>query len=449
LNARVTPARSAALDVMRALRDGELADNALERAYSRVPPRDRAWLQELAYGTIRLRGRIDHLLDQLVRRGIDSLRPDLLDLLRLGVYQLLEMRSVPPYAAVSQTVEGAKLAVGTGASRLVNGVLQGLRRRLGRGLQGDDPWEGVRDLFPDREGEPLAYLSTWGSHPRWLVERWVSNFGVEATSALIEANNRRPELYLRPVGRGVAEALTALREVGLEGGPVRGAPDAIKLDEPGRLLEAFETIPAIVQDPAAGLVVRYAAPNRGSVVADLCAAPGGKAIALAEDASYLVAGDISLGRLERLRANLDRIRDLPVGVIVADARVPPVEPLDLVLLDVPCTGTGTLRRHPDGRWRISEADLASLTTLQSEILEGAATRVRPGGLLVYATCSLEPEENVAQVDAFLERHPEFTLEPPPTELLERELLDQEGRLAVYPWVHGFDGAFAARLRRDR
>lgn len=466
---------------MRGVRRGDLADVALAAALERVPPRDRPWLQELCYGTLRLRGRLDHLLGHLVHRGLGSLRPDLLDLLRLGAYQLVEMRSVPAYAAVSQTVEQARAVAGQGAARLANGVLQGLRRLLDQATSAPTPpsapppypgasspssalgeMAGViagaptgqgtspipAELFPDPDREPLDYLSTWGSHPRWLIERWIRNFGVEGTRALVSANNRRPELYLRSIGIGREEAITRLAAAGFEAEPVAFAPDALQLLPPGNVVEALQAIPAVVQDPAAGLVVRYAAVPPGAMVADLCAAPGGKALALAADAEYLAAADLGFGRLARLRENLERLPELPVGLVVADARQPPFRPVDAVLIDVPCTGTGTLRRHPDGRWRLGPRDLESLVRLQREIMDAAAQIVRPGGLLLYSTCSLEPEENEDQVNAFLNRHPEFQLEPPAPGVLDPALLDGVGRLVVLPQVAGVDGAFAARLRRS-
>lgn len=449
----MTPARWAALEVLRAVRRGELADVALAAALDRLPPRDRPWVQELAYGTLRLRGRLDHLLGQLVHRGLESLHPDLLDILRLGAYQLLEMRSVPAYAAVSQAVEQARRAAGQGPARLANGVLQQLNRSLGnaeRAASRDDvaAHDVVYGKFPDPESDPIAFLTTWGSHPRWIIERWLDNFGVTATRALVEANNRRPELYLRAIGMTAAEAAGRLAEAGIAAETLPFAHAALRLATPGALLDALRTVPAIVQDPAAGLVVDYAAVPAGARIVDLCAAPGGKALALAESAGYLAAADIGIRRIMRLRENLARLDRLPVGLVVADARQPPFRPVDAVLIDVPCTGTGTLRRHPDGRWRIGPDDLAALVALQRDILQAAARVVRPGGLLIYSTCSLEPEENEAQVDAFLHEHPDFTLEPPAPGTVAPELLDSVGRLTVRPQTTGVDGAFAARLRRD-
>ncbi len=437
MSGEVTATRLAALDVLRRVRQGELADRALERAAARLEPREHGWTQELVYGTFRLRGRLDHLLAQLVRGGVESLEPDVLDVLRLGAYQLLEMGSVPSYAAVSQSVELVRVAGSPRASGLVNGVLQGLRRK--------------RDElgFPDAEADALGWMTTWGSHPRWLAERWVERWGAEEARALVAANDERPELYLRPVGISAADAAERLEAVGIAAETLPLFPDSLRVPAPATAVEALAAVPAVVQDPAAAAVVRYAAAPEGGVAVDLCAAPGGKAIGLASTAGRVVAADLSTRRLARVRENSARLpRGERVGAVVADGRMPPLRngAADLVLIDAPCTGTGTFRRHPDGRWRVTPADLATLAVLQAELLDAAARLVRPGGWLVYATCSLEREENEVQIDGFLARRPEFAPDPP-ARGTDAALIDGAGRLCVLPQRHGVDGAFAARLRR--
>jgi 16S rRNA (cytosine967-C5)-methyltransferase len=215
----------------------------------------------------------------------------------------------------------------------------------------------------------------------------------------------------------------------------------------GTPLDALAAAPVIVQDPASSLVSRYLSVAPGMIIADLCAAPGGKTAALATSTpvpAYVMACDVAPVR-PRLVAETIRRLNLGAAAVVADARRPPIATVDAVLLDVPCTGTGTLRRHPDARWRLSETDIGRLAVLQTELLEAAARIVRPNGTLVYATCSLEAEENEDQVDAFLARHPEFRTEPP--ESIDTRYLDGKGWLRIQPHEHGFDGAFAARLRR--
>lgn len=425
------------------------------RALEQVPARERPFAQELTYGTLRLRGRLDFMLGPFVRRGLDRVDADVLDVLRLALYQLIEMHGVPAYAAVSQAVEQARSVAGKGAGGFVNGVLQSLRR-------GEDA------IAASLDDDPVERLATWGSHPRWLVERWVARFGANDAAALVDANNARPLLYLRPVGIAVDEAQARLAAAGIDAvqpdiggfGPGAVVADTLLLPPGVRVSDALAAVPAVIQDPAASLVAEVAAAviPEGGTVADLCAAPGGKSVVLgaARPAApgsargrpapdRVVAADMSFDRLGRLRENVARVGADNVRVIAADARHPPLRRADVVLIDAPCTGTGTLRRHPDGRWRVTAQDLDALVSLQREILDGAAPLVPKGGVLVYATCSLEPEENAMQVDAFLERHRDFVLEP--IEAVHGVLRDARGCVVVLPQKLGVDGAFAARLRR--
>jgi 16S rRNA (cytosine967-C5)-methyltransferase len=417
---------------MTRIRGGELADRALDAAAAPLDSRDRAWARELVYGTQRLRGRLDHLLSGLAKAGLDRLQPEVLDVLRLGAYQLLEMNAVPAYAAVSQSVELVRAAGAPRAAGLVNGILQGLRRSAGEASWPEDP---------------VAFLATWGSHPRWLVERWIERWGAADARALVEANNRRPELFLTPLGAGPDEAVASLAAAGIGAEPVPWAPGSLRVLPPATAAEALEALPAVIQDPAAALVVRYAEVPEGCTAVDLCAAPGGKALVLSERAGRVVAADPSRLRLGRLRENVARLgRGDRVGIVVADGRRPPVSRADAVLVDAPCTGTGTFRRHPDGRWRIGPGDLGALASLQDALLDAAAALVRPGGLLIYSTCSLEPEENDVRIEAFLATRPGWSVEPPSWGG-DGSLVDAGGLLRVLPHRHGADGAFAARMRR--
>lgn len=429
----VTPGRRAALDVARAVRRGRRADRALAEVFRRLRSRDRAWTHELVYGVFRLRGRIDHLLDHYVRGGTPSLSPDLLDILRLGAYQLLYMDAVPAYAAVSQSVALAKVVAGPGAGGLVNAVLRVLAR------EGED-----RSLFPTREHDPAGYLATWGSHPRWLVERWLQRWSIDEVERLVEANNRPAELYLLPLGVPAEEAVARLGAEGIAAAPAGQGTDCLHLPRGAHPEAVLALVPGVILDPAAALVVRYCQPPPGGVVADLCAAPGGKALALARHARYLVAADRSAARLRLLRENRARVPG-PIGLVVADAAAPPVRAVECVLLDAPCTGTGTLRRHPDGKWRLRPDDVARLAEVQRGLLDGAASVVAAGGLLAYTTCTLEPEENEHQVEAFLRRNPSLSRAEPGE--VPSEFLDASGQLLTLPQRTGFDGVFAARLRR--
>jgi 16S rRNA (cytosine967-C5)-methyltransferase len=432
-----TPPRRAALDAVRATRRGELLDRAADSAFRGLDPRDRAWAQELAYGTIRWRGRLDHALAGFVRGSLDALQPDVLDVLRLGAYQLLEMGGVPAYAAVAQSRELVRDAGAPRAASLVAGVLHALDR--GR--------DEVR--FPDERVDPVGYLANAGSHPRWLVERWIRRWGAEAAGALVDANNRVPDVWIRPVGMEASTTAARLRDAGIrtEASAISGA--ALRLVPPFSVAEVLGLVRAVVQDPAAALVVDYAAAPAGGSVLDLCAAPGGKSAGLSERAGSVLACDVSARRIRRVVENVGRL-DLAarIAIVVADARRQPVREgsMEMVLLDAPCTGTGTFRRHPDARWRISPEDVGSLTALQRELLDAAARAVRVGGWLVYSTCSVEEEENEVQVQRFLDDHPGWTLDPD-LRSVGPDVLDARGFLVVLPHIHGVDGAFAARLRR--
>ena len=434
--ATITDARIAAADVLADLRSGVLLDAAFDRRATALDTRDRRWTQELLWGMLRRRGWLDHLLQARLTGSLARLDADLADLLRLGAYQLLYMGSVPAYAAIGQTVELAKQRDGIGASKLVNAVL----RRLDRERDAD---------APPLPADPVETLAVTHSHPRWLVARWVARWGAEATQALLEANNQEAPLIVRPWGID-QDALAA--RCAAEGVATSEAPlvaDSLRL-APGTALtalSAFREGRCLVQDPAATLVVRYAAIPAGARVADLCAAPGGKAVELARTASEVIAADASEARLTRLEETIARLGLEHVSAVVTDAReAGTLGRFDAVLVDAPCTGTGTFRRHPDARWRLRTSDLAVMAATQRAVLGGAADAVAPGGLLIYSTCSLEPEENDAQVEAFLADHPGWTLEPPPDGTVPATVLDA-GRLRVLPQRHGTDGSFAARLRR--
>ncbi len=433
----VTAPRVSAAGICADLRGGEMLDSAFEKRASALDARDRRWLRELMYGMLRQRGTIDAHLADRVRGGLARIDPDLLDLMRLGVYQLLHMGSVPAYAAIAQTVELAKVRHGIGASKLMNAVL----RRVDRERS---------ELAAPRSPDRLEDLATRYSHPRWLIARWLARWGEEATAVLMMKNNAEAPVVIRPYGI-VREQLEAMLET--SGVEVEDAPlvrDSIQFVGGVSLTElgAFRQGLFFVQDPGSTLVTMYAAIAEGSFVVDLCAAPGGKALELTRFAGKVLAVDKSPQRLGRLLDNRARLEAHNLFVAAGDARMPIVREADAVLIDVPCTGTGTFRRHPDARWRLKVSDLSVMAGLQASILKAAAEVVKPGGLLIYSTCSLEPEENDLQVESFLAKNPEWKLEPPPAGAVPPETIDR-GYLRVLPQVHGSDGAFAARLRRSQ
>src|SRR5688572_18926004 len=399
----VTDARRISAEICADMRGGELLDPSFERRVEPLDARDRRWTQELVYGMLRRRGWLDAILDARVRGGLARLDADVVDLLRLGAYQLLRMRSVPAYAAIAQTVEMAKRRHGMGASKLVNAVL----RRVDREREALD--------IPT-PNDPVDALAVMHSHPRWLVARWVARWGAEETERLLVANNTEAPVIIRPYGIVREQLEASLEAAGVHVEEVPLVHDSIRISSPVSLTElgTFRQGLFFVQDPASTLVTEYAAIPDGAVVADLCAAPGGKALELSRTASTVYAADRSHARLARVRVNVQRLDARNIQILTADARHPAVRPVDAVLLDVPCTGTGTFRRHPDARWRLKVSDLAVMSALQGSLLRAAAEVVVPGGLLIYSTCSMEPEENDAQIERFLaDQGGEWTLEPPP------------------------------------
>ena len=429
-----TRARQVALQLLLAVERGRRLDLAWSEVAPDLPPRERGWVQELTFGTVRLQGRLDHLLNLHLRKGVASLPPSVLPILRMGAYQLLYMDGTPAYAAVSQAVEEVRRVAGRRLTGVVNGVL----RSLGR--EGGGP-----ERFPSLSSHPEDHLSTWGSHPRWLVRRWIKAHGVQGAARLVEMGNRVPPLYLRWLTGSLEDTLSLLKEAGLEGVEGPAGSQTVRLGPGTSPAKALNVVPGIIQDPAASWVVRWCGDLRGQRLVDLCSAPGGKAVALQADGAQVVAADRSLSRLQLLKQTRERL-SLSLPLVQALGEEPPFSPVDAVLADVPCTGTGTLARHPDARWRLRHTDIQALSRVQKEILEGAARIVAPGGLLVYSTCTLEPEENEGQVEAFLQRHPEFIVEGGEG---VPEVIQDGPYLRVLPHLMETDGAFAVRLRRER
>ncbi len=392
------------------------------------------------FGIQRLRGRLDYLLDRKVERGLESVKAGVRDSLRIGLYELLYMGGVPEYASVSQAVDLAQAKGGKGVAGFANAVLRGIAR------EGGGP-----EHFPDPETHPVEFLSTWGSHPRWLIERWLTRWSSSDVRKLVEANNGVPPLSLRCLWDSPEKSAEALEAQRIPATAVGSGTGCVVVSGHGSLGEAMAVVPAVVQDPAAALVVTYADPSPDALIADLCAAPGGKALALAARGNAVLAADRSIERLRLVRDNVDRVREqgprrVRVSTVQADASAPPVTGPDMLLLDVPCTGTGTLGRNPDIRWRLTPNRLDEMAALQGRILDASAKVVPSRGFLVYATCSLESEENEAQIEAFMARRPDFRMDP--GDGVEGAFLDDRGYLYVTPQAFGFDGAFAARLRKE-
>lgn len=448
---RPTRARRVALRVLdRVERNGAYADLALHAALRQedMHAGDRALATELVYGTLRWRGRLDYLLGHFVDRPLLDLEPIVRSLLRVGAYQIVFLDHVPAATAVDQTVRSARAAGIERASGLTNAVL----RRLAR--------EHAAIAFPTLEEDPVGHVTHALSLPAWLAKTWVEQLGGTEAAALARALNEVPPLTVRTnLQKSTAEALVAdlrTRFPAIE--PAVYAPGAFVLGHAGAPGSdpAFREGRFTVQDEASQLVVCALDARPGERALDVCAAPGTKATALAE----AVGPSGSVLALDRHSRRLDLVgrdaRRLGLDWLTARtydssqdlAPVAPARSFDRVLVDAPCSGLGTLRRNPDARWRVEPDHFAGLASAQLALLERAAAALRPGGALVYSTCTLSPEENEAVIRAFLEGGSGFRVaarESHPGAV--RPLLDGDGFLRCWPQRHGTDGFFAARLER--
>ena len=434
------PARAEAVRLLDEVEAGGRLAPLLDRLESRFDGRDRRFVRQLTAGVLQWRGRLDWILTSFSKRPLDSLSPGIRQVLRLGAYQLLWLDRVPASAAVHTAVDLARRQGRGGAAGFVNAVL----RRVSA--------EGGRVSYPSPTDDPEAYLSVYHSHPRWLVRRWLARWGPDRTEALLQANNEQPPLYVRPNPRcGSADRLVGSLPGSLGAVVVDARTQACEIRRPDGFFdsEAFLGGRCFVQDLNAGLAVELLAPRPGDRVLDACAAPGGKAVqlALAVGPDRVAAGDLSRARLGRLRQNAGRLGLEGIRAFVGDASAGPhpAGAFDGVLVDAPCSGTGVLRRRPEARWRKSEPDLARQSRRQAEILESAFHALRPGGRLVYSTCSLEEEENDAVVDGLLTRRTDARLEPasrrfPGVAWAARTIQTLPGR-------EPGDGAFAALIRK--
>jgi len=434
--------REVALDILCRVEKGAYADRLLDahRNASGLNLPDLGLLQELVLGTLTWQGAIDHLLSPYLKTATIRFSPCLRNLLRLSVYQVRYLDRIPGYAVVSEAVDLTRRREGPGRARLVNAVLRGVseNRRPVRHPK----------LADDAEG----YLCICLSHPRWLVRRWTARFGPEEARMLCESNNTRPAISIRVNRlRTTPERLRVELEAdGICAAPASLIEGYLTVSKAGPLFRtrAFREGHFAVQGQGAGLVVRLLDPQPGEHVLDVCSAPGGKATAAAErmaDRGLILALDARPARLRTVRQNLQRLGLRSVRAVAADGCVLPTDArFHRVLVDAPCSALGILNHHPELRWRRRQSDLGALSDLQRDLLKAAADCVRPGGVLVYGTCTLEPEENEEIVRDFLNARADFFLEAA-GDILGPSLAGDY--LQILPHRHGCDGAFAARLRR--
>ena len=455
----IGPARTAAYHALRAIA-GERSDlpSALARGREHlVDERDRALAAEIVTGTLRWQRNLDCLIEHFANRRIAKIDPDVLHVLRLSLYQLLRLDRVPAPAVVDDAVDLVRQARKPSAAGFVNAVLRTALRQRHRLPLPPRP-DTSHDAGSDRAAT-LAYLGVTCSHPAWLVARWFERHGFDACERWVRFNNETPRLTLRvnTLRSRRDQVATALRAVGVETTPTYLAPDGLivtagnplRTPDRGPFVGSF-----VVQDEASQLVSLVVAARPGERVLDLCASPGGKTVAMAADArdtGVLVACDVRAPRVRLLRDTVQTSGATCIRVVhvATFGPLPFAQVFDRVLVDAPCSGLGTIRRDPDIRWRRGERDLARFAHDQRVLLERAAALVQPRGRLVYATCSSEPDENEAVVDAFLSAHNEFELVDLHGNASPRlvPVLDERGMMRTLPFAHGLEAFFAAALAR--
>ena len=417
----------------------KLLDNELKNAELSGP--DKALLYEIVHGVTRWQGRLDWILNGFYKGQFSKAIPNLKNGLRVALYQILFLDRIPDHAAVNEAVEFVKKLQGQKPADLTNAILRNIIRSK----------NAIR--YPDPNEDLNGYLSAYYSHPAWMVKRYVERFGRESTEKLLTANNEKPYLTLRvnAIKTNPQEFKTLLAKVNLK-------------YRQGKFLEEFLQLLNLtnitawdyflkgyfnIQDESAGLAVRLLDVKPGMNVLDMCSAPGGKTAylgSLMNNIGKITALDRYEGRLKLVVKNNERLGLTCVTTIECDALEFESEPFDRVLVDVPCSGTGTLSKKPDIKWKKDIFDLRKMAEIQLKLISKAATLVKPGGVLVYSTCSIEPEENCEIIKKFLEKHTNFKIESAKG-TVDDTLVDENGCIQTLPQVHQMDGAFAAKLVR--
>lgn len=443
-----TSPRRVAFDILERIeRERSYADILVDRALASggLKGPDRGLLNELVFGVLRRRGTLDHIIGCCSSMAVGKLERRVLNLLRIGLYQMLFLDRVPVSAAVNETVDLAKTKAPRAAG-FINAVLRRADRE-----KGAVAWP---------EGDPAALISARHSLPRWLAEKLIRQLGPGETEALADAINETPQLTVRvntlKISRG--DLLVRFRDEGVEALPTDYSPVGIRILSPlhPAALYGFREGFLTVQDESSQLASIFLAPVPGETVLDLCAAPGGKTTHLAqlmEDRGLLVACDRDPRKFPRIEETAQRLGISIIRLRALDAGLP-LDDLggrrfDRILVDAPCSGLGVLRRNPEAKWRLAAHDLERMARLQSSIIRNASERLVDGGVLLYSTCSVSMEENEDVVNDFLSEKRDFVVEDLRAVLpAHPDVFTERGMFRSWPHRHGMDGFFAARLRKN-
>lgn len=442
-----TEARETALKIINNINtNGAYANIALAKFLGKYEfsEQDRRFITELVYGTIKAGETLDWIIGHFVQRPLQKISPIILDILRMGIYQMFFLTKIPDSAACNQAVQLTKKYGHPGTVKFVNAVL----RNAGRNRD--------KIIYPERDKDAISFLALKYFHPKWLIARWLKRFGLEATEALCQANNTTPPLCLRTNTLKIHrdDLIELLGEEKVSCKPSDWTPEGIVCREYPSLttLESLRTGLFQVQDESSMLVAHVLAPQPGEFIIDACSAPGGKSThiaALMNNKGRVLSNDIHEHKMHLIRDNANRLGITIIETLTADATLLGKSyalQADRVLVDAPCSGLGVIRRKPDSRWRKSESMLKELPELQLAILESAADCVKPGGILVYSTCTIEPEENDQVVQTFLHTRKDFCLEPVGKYL---PIQIESDTLQLLPHIHQIDGFYIARMTKTK
>lgn len=401
---------------------------------------DKALLTEIVNGVIRWRAKLDWILTGFYHGDFQKNLNWVKNAMRVGLYQILYLTKIPHPVAIYETVEIVKTVQGEKTAGLVNGVLRNILRNI----------DNIR--FPEVAEDPSYYLSVIYSFPKWVIKKWVDYHGREEAEKLLTAMNKRPYIPARinRLKTDGTEFIKFMENHEMIFKPYSYHNDTLMIFNPKINIfdtEFFHNGEIAIQDPSASLAVHLASPKPGMRVADICAAPGGKSFYIAqlmENEGEIIAMDKYPSKLKSIEEGAERLGIDIIKTIAADAsEVDFDDQFDLVFADVPCTGLGTISKKPDIKWKRESEDIIKLSQIQRTIIDNAAELVKPGGVLLYSTCTTEPEENALNIQYFLEKHPEFELDPAEKFLPEKVCTD--GMMQTFPHRHSCDGAFAARL----
>jgi 16S rRNA (cytosine967-C5)-methyltransferase len=444
--------RAICLDILNRVEEADLhPDRLLSDSFKRYryfTSLDRGFLTELTYGTLRWRGKLDWVIRHFSKIPFEKIELQTLNILRLGLYQILFLSRTPSSAAVNESVELAKRIRGGGGAGFVNAVLRSSIRQK----------EEIR--YPDVAEDPARHLSVVRSHPLWLVQRWIKEMGVEEALHTCAFNNQISSLTLRvnTLKTNRENLMEKLGQEELKSLPTTYSEEGIVLQDPPPTSELpfLKEGLYILQDEASQLVTSILDPKPGERILDACAAPGGKTTHMAqimENRGEIYALDLRKGRLDLIEEMCQRLGIKIVKATKGDAvkslPIPRGVKFDRILADVPCSGFGTLRRNPDLKWRRGEKDVKRLSELQVSILRNLSVYLKEGGILIYSTCTVFHEENEDVVEKFVGGHPEFKIDRIDKVLPEKwRSLIQNGYFKTFPPKNEMDGFFAARLRKE-